>query len=62
VALFLAFARAARRALRRPGVTRHPALRSPDFPLPRQRRGSDDPAGFAGRIIGRLRERCFTLA
>src|SRR5690349_17372234 len=37
VALFLAFAAAARPPLVRPGVTRHPALRSPDFPLPRTR-------------------------
>ena len=35
VALFLAFALAARPWLLRPGVTRHPALWSPDFPLPR---------------------------
>src|SRR3954468_6393452 len=35
VALFLAFASAARPRLLRPGVTRHPALWSPDFPLPR---------------------------
>ncbi len=34
VALFLAFALAARPRLLRPGVTRHPALWSPDFPLP----------------------------
>jgi hypothetical protein len=34
VALFLAFASAARPRLLRPGVTRHPALWSPDFPLP----------------------------
>src|SRR4029079_13136068 len=49
VALFLAFASAARPRLLRPGVTRHPALWSPDFPLPRNSsRGSDDLAGFAG--------------
>src|SRR6476619_4550355 len=48
VALFLAFALAARPRLLRPGVTRHPALWSPDFPLPRScSRGSDDLAGFA---------------
>src|SRR3954468_1979397 len=35
VALFLAFASAARPRLLPPGVTRHPALWSPDFPLPR---------------------------
>jgi len=35
VALFLAFAETARLRLVRPGVTRHPALWSPDFPLPR---------------------------
>ena len=51
VALFLAFASAARPRLLRPGVTRHPALWSPDFPLPRrENRGSDDPAGFAKRL------------
>jgi len=36
VALFLAFASTARPKLLRPGVTRHPALWSPDFPLPRE--------------------------
>src|SRR5512135_669327 len=46
VALFLAFALAARPRLLRPGVTRHPALWSPDFPLPptlarRRQRRSD---------------------
>ena len=47
VALFLAFASAARPRLLRPGVTRHPALWSPDFPLPRDcSRGSDGLAGF----------------
>jgi hypothetical protein len=47
VALFLAFATTARPWLLRPGVTRHPALRSPDFPLPRAlARGSDDLEGF----------------
>ena len=35
----------------RPGVTRHPALWSPDFPLPRNEfRSSDDLAGFAPRL------------
>jgi hypothetical protein len=34
VALFLAFVDRASGDLLRPGVTRHPALRSPDFPLP----------------------------
>ena len=35
----------------RPGVTRHPALWSPDFPLPRNDfRSSDDLAGFAARL------------
>jgi len=34
VALFLAFIHRASGDLWRPGVTRHPALRSPDFPLP----------------------------
>jgi hypothetical protein len=54
VALFLAFARTARPELLRPGVTRHPALWSPDFPLPRNElRGSDDLAGFAAALYGR---------
>jgi len=34
VALFLAFIHRASGDLWRPGVTRHPALWSPDFPLP----------------------------
>ena len=34
VALFLAFAAARADGLQRLGVTQHPALRSPDFPLP----------------------------
>src|SRR5271169_1319154 len=34
VALFLAFTAARADSLRRLGVTQHPALRSPDFPLP----------------------------
>src|SRR5262249_23200464 len=34
VALFLAFPAARADALQRLGVTQHPALRSPDFPLP----------------------------
>jgi len=41
------------RGLLRPGVTRHPALWSPDFPLPRKpSRGSDDLAGFANSLYG----------
>ncbi len=49
VALFLAFIHRASGDLWRPGVTRHPALWSPDFPLPLRmsRRGSDGLAGFA---------------
>jgi len=51
VALFLAFALTARLGLLRPGVTRHPALGSPDFPLPRMTsRGSDDLADFASEL------------
>jgi len=40
VALFLALTAAAKPRLLRPGVTRHPALRSPDFPLPVRKRAA----------------------
>jgi len=49
VALFLAFAAARADGLWRLGVTQHPALRSPDFPLPAARKrtaGSDGLADF----------------
>src|SRR6185436_136550 len=45
VALFLAFVGRANGDLLRPGVTRHPALRSPDFPPPGYP-GGDGLAGF----------------
>jgi len=45
VALFLAFIDRANGDLLRPGVTRHPALRSPDFPPPGFP-GGDGLAGF----------------
>ena len=45
VALFLAFVIRANGDLLRPGVTRHPALRSPDFPPPGCP-GGDGLAGF----------------
>ena len=47
VALFLALTAAAKPRLLRPGVTRHPALWSPDFPLP-VFTGSDGLADFDG--------------
>src|SRR3954463_3365114 len=49
VALFLAFAETVKLRLVRPGVTRHPALWSPDFPLPR--------SNSRQRRSGRLRRR-----
>jgi len=45
VALFLALVSRASGDLLRPGVTRHPALRSPDFPPPGCP-GGDGLAGF----------------
>jgi len=48
VALFLAFVIRASGDLSRPGITRHPALRSPDFPPPNAP-GGDGLAGF-GRV------------
>ena len=49
VALFLAFTAARADGLWRLGVTQHPALRSPDFPLPAAQdraTGSDGLADF----------------
>ena len=45
VALFLAFVGRVSGDFLRPGVTRHPALRSPDFPPPGYP-GGDGLAGF----------------
>jgi hypothetical protein len=53
VALFLAFIAALANDLLRLGVTQHPALRSPDFPLPariRTRANSDGLADFGGQF------------
>jgi len=52
VALFLAFAAALADDLSRLGVTQHPALRSPDFPLPARFApvGSDGLADFGRNL------------
>src|SRR5258707_15397746 len=52
VALFLAFAAALADDLSRLGVTQHPALRSPDFPLPARfaPAGSDGLADFGRNV------------
>jgi len=52
VALFLAFAAALADDLSRLGVTQHPALRSPDFPLPARLApaGSDGLADFGRNL------------